>query len=149
MSLTGLSSLDRSVHVTNEWLNDLAGELGCAADAAGRQRAYHAFRAVLHAVRDRLPIAEVADLAAQLPLILRGVYYEGWRPAAAAEPSAKDRNKAQFIGHVVRELAGDALPGDAEDAVRGVLRVLGRRVSGGEVDDVRGSMPARLRELWD
>jgi uncharacterized protein (DUF2267 family) len=148
MSLTGLSSLDGSVHVTNVWLNDLAKELGCAGDAAGRQRAYHAFRAVLHALRDRLPVAEVADLAAQLPLVLRGVYYEGWRPAAAVKPADRDHTKAQFVGHVARELPDDG-PLYAEDAVRGVFRVLARHVSGGEVDDVRNAMPARLRELWD
>jgi uncharacterized protein (DUF2267 family) len=104
---------------------------------------------VVRALRDRLPVGEVADLAAQLPLILRGVYYEGWRPAAAVVPSAKDHNKAQFVGHVAQGLGGDVILGDAEDAARGVLRVLARRVSGGEVDDVRNSMPARLRELWD
>jgi uncharacterized protein (DUF2267 family) len=148
MSLTGLASLDTSVHATNTWIKDLAEELGWA-DAGGRQRAYHALRAVLHALRDRLPVGEVADLAAQLPLILRGVYYEGWRPAASVANSAKDHNKAQFVGHVAMQMDGAMTGGDVEDLVRAVFRVLARHVSGGEVDDVRNSMPARLRDLWD
>src|SRR5689334_5586621 len=112
MSLTGLSSLDSSVHLTNAWLKALCEELGCAQD---RGRAYHALRAVLHALRDRLPVGEVADLAAQLPLIVRGVYYEGWRPSAAMP--VKDHTKAQFLEHVAKGFP-EALPADVEDVVR-------------------------------
>jgi uncharacterized protein (DUF2267 family) len=142
MSLTGLSSLDSSVHLTNAWLKELSEELGWAHD---RGRAYHALRAVLHALRDRLPVGEVADLAAQLPLIVRGVYYEGWRPSAAMP--VKDHTKAQFLDHVAKAFP-EALPADVEDIARAVFKVLSRRIAGGEIDDVRNAMPARLRELW-
>jgi uncharacterized protein (DUF2267 family) len=142
MSLTGLSSLDSSVHLTNSWLKELSEELGWAQD---RGRAYHALRAVLHALRDRLPVGEVADLAAQLPLIVRGVYYEGWRPSATP---VKAHTKAQFLEHVAKGFP-EALPADVEDVTRAVFKVLSRRIAGGEVDDVRSALPARLRELWD
>ena len=42
-----------------------------------RQDAYRAVRGVLHTLRDRLPVEESAQLAAQLPTLLRGVFYEG------------------------------------------------------------------------
>ena len=143
MSLTGLSSLDSSVHLTNSWLSDVSAELGERHD---KGRAYHALRAVLHALRDRLPTAEIADLAAQLPLIVRGLYYEGWRPAAT--PAVKCHTKAQFIDQVAKAFP-EALPADVEGIVRAVFHVLARRVAGGEIDDVRHAMPTRLRELWD
>lgn len=145
MSFTGLSAFDSSIHLTNAWLNDVSEELGWVHD---RARAYHALRAVLHALRDRLPIGEVADLAAQLPLMIRGVYYEGWRPTAATSAEPKIHTKAQFLAHVARELP-DAIPPEVEDIARRVFKVLARRISGGEIDDIRGALPARLRELWD
>ena len=141
MSITGLTSIDSSVHLTNAWLRDLCDEMGWAID---RGRAYHALRAVLHALRDRLPTPEVADLAAQLPLIVRGAYYEGWHPAARR---AREHTKAQFLARVAVAFPGMP-PGDVENITRGVFRLLARRIAGGEVDDVKTAMPARLRELW-
>jgi uncharacterized protein (DUF2267 family) len=78
MSLTGLAAFDSSIHLTNGWLKELSEILQWRED---RGRAYLALRAVLHALRDRLTVSEVADLAAQLPMVVRGFFYEGWHPA--------------------------------------------------------------------
>ena len=143
MSFTGLASFDRTVHLTNLWLKELAEEMHCQKD---RQRAYHALRAVLHALRDRLPVGEAANLGAQLPLLLRGVYYEGWRPVSHA--FHKPRNKAQFMERVASALSSE--PGlDAEPVVRSVLRLLARHVSGGEINDVKRNLPESLQTLWN
>ena len=69
-----------TVHATHVLLNDVAGRLG----TPGTRPAYHALRAVLHALRDRLPAPEAADLAAQLTTIVRGVFYEGFQPGRVA-----------------------------------------------------------------
>src|SRR5207302_7966616 len=76
MSVTGLDVFDRTVHTTNRWLQELTGLL----DGGSRHDAYVTLRATLHALRDRLPIEETAELAAQLPMLVRGFYYEGWDP---------------------------------------------------------------------
>ena len=76
MSQTGLTPFDSTIQTTNIWLNDILERLGWQ----DRQRAYHALRAVLHALRDRLAVDQVAGLAAQLPMLVRGFYYEGWHP---------------------------------------------------------------------
>jgi uncharacterized protein (DUF2267 family) len=78
MSATGLDVFDRTLQATNIWLDDIMQELGWS----DRHRAYHALRAVLHALRDRLPVDDAAHFAAQLPMLIRGLFYEGWRPAA-------------------------------------------------------------------
>src|SRR2546423_6763305 len=74
MSLTGLDVFDRTVHTTNRSLQELMGLL----DGGSRHDAYVALRATLHALRDRLPVEETAELAAQPPMLVRGFYYEGW-----------------------------------------------------------------------
>lgn len=76
MSATGLEVFDRTLHKTHAWLKAIMEELG----TEDRHKAYLALRAVLHALRDRLTVEEVAQLAAQLPMLVRGLYYEGWDP---------------------------------------------------------------------
>jgi uncharacterized protein (DUF2267 family) len=43
-----------------------------------KNSAYQALRGTLHALRDRLPKEEAVQLAAQLPLLIKGMYYDGW-----------------------------------------------------------------------
>jgi uncharacterized protein (DUF2267 family) len=81
MSDSVTRNINSSVQKTYEWLVDMEGELL----TADRQIAYHALRSVLHALRDRLSPNEASDLAAQLPTYLRGVFYEGWKPANKPE----------------------------------------------------------------
>ncbi len=76
MSATGLDVFDTTVQKTNIWLNDLMKVLGWQ----DRHKAYLALRATLHALRDRLTVDEVAHFGAQLPMLMRGFYYEGWDP---------------------------------------------------------------------
>lgn len=77
MSATGLEVFDRTLQATNIWLDEVMQE----ADWADRHKAYSALRVVLHALRDRLPVDEASHLSAQLPMLLRGVFFEGWHPA--------------------------------------------------------------------
>ena len=77
MTVTQPEVIERNVEKTNVWLKDLAAELG----TDDRRYAYRVLRAFFHVLRDRLTVDESAQLAAQLPELLRGVYYEGWRPS--------------------------------------------------------------------
>ena len=65
MSVDTIGAIESTVHLTNLWLQELMEELGWR----DRQRAYHALRVVLHALRDRLTVAEAVDLGAQLPML--------------------------------------------------------------------------------
>jgi uncharacterized protein (DUF2267 family) len=77
MSTTNIEVFDTTVQKTNEWLRDISRELG----DENRRHAYLALRGTLHAIRDFLPIEESAHLSAQLPLLVRGIYFEGWNPS--------------------------------------------------------------------
>jgi uncharacterized protein (DUF2267 family) len=140
MSVTTIAAIESTVHTTNAWIKELTDELGWE----DRQPAYHAFGAVLHALRDRLTVAETADLGAQLPMLLRGLYYEGWNPGATP---LRERRKEDFLRHIAA-----AFPGHAEiypeEVAWAVFKVLERHVSAGEIRDILHVLPADLRSLW-
>src|SRR5882762_1591385 len=69
MSATGLEVFDKTVQTTNAWLKEIMEATGL-----DRRRAYRVLAAVLHALRDRLTVDEVAQLGAQLPILVRGLY---------------------------------------------------------------------------
>lgn len=140
MSVTGLGAVDTTVEKTNTWLNEIQQRLGWT----DRQRAYQALRAVLHALRDRLTVEEAADFAAQLPLLVRGIFYEGWHPAGKP---LKERKKEEFLNHVAQAFPND-LELDFDEVTRAVFQVIARHVTSGEIHDVKRLLPKDIRELW-
>lgn len=140
MSTNSLRVIDETHHKTNIWLKELMGELGIE----DRQRAYRVLRAVLHALRDRLSVDEAAKFGAQLPMLVRGFYYEGWHPAGTP---MKIRHREAFLAHV-RERLRDAPEMDIEQATRAAFTVIARHVTSGEIDQVVHSLPRDVREMW-
>jgi uncharacterized protein (DUF2267 family) len=138
--MTGLDAFDRTIHKTNSWLKDVAEAL----DWQDRHRAYLGMRATLHALRDRLTAQEVAQLAAQLPMLIRGFYYEGWDPTGKP---LKERHIEPFLARIAQEFRGEDRV-DPEQVARAVFAVLARRVTEGEIEDVRHVLPAEIRSLW-
>jgi uncharacterized protein (DUF2267 family) len=145
MTTTAPEVFDSTVQQTNEWLRDISAEMG----DDNRRHAYLALRGTLHAVRDFLPIDESAHLSAQLPMLVRGFYFEGWDPSDTPE---QDRSRASFLTRVdsalEQALWNEDNPVSPEQAARAALRVLSDRVSTGEVAQVRRMMPEDVRELW-
>lgn len=139
MTTTGFDSFDITVEQTNIWLKDLMDEIG----TDDRHRAYLGLRLVLHALRDRLPVDEAVHLSAELPMLIRGFYFEGWDPAKA--PIKRDREA--FISYVSNGFKNDPAI-DSEAMISGVFSVIGMHVSEGEVSDVQNSLPESIRRLW-
>jgi uncharacterized protein (DUF2267 family) len=140
MSMTGLDVFDTTVHKTNSWLNELMRLL----DSSDRRRAYEALRATLHALRDRLTVDETAQLAAQLPMLIRGFYYEQWDPSGKP---LKIRDLQSFLALIEQRLT-PAYPCDPEAVARAVLTLLAARIADGEIQDVKQIVPSELRSLW-
>jgi len=137
MRTTGIRAFDTTIHTTNIWLNDLVDQLGCE----DKQRAYQTLRVVLRALRDHLPIDQAAALGAQLPMLIRGFYYEGWHPAGKP---LKQRSLGDFL-----LLIGSELPDiDPEDVVRAVFEVMAKHLTAGEIDHVKHCLPGEFRALW-
>src|SRR5690242_7474874 len=129
MSATGLKVFDTTIQTTNIWLDDIMRELGWK----DRHKAYHALRAVLQTLRDRLSVDEALQLSAQLPLLVRGVFFEGWHPA---DKPRKERHWDQFVAHVSESFALDTEV-DPTKITRSVLKVLCRHIAQGEADSLR------------
>lgn len=140
MDTTHHELFSNTLQKTHLWLKDLMEELRWE----DQHRAYLALRATLHALRDRLTVDEATHLGAQLPMLIRGFYYEGWSPAGKP---VKERRKEEFCAHV-KEYFKKEEDIDVEKIVRGVFKVLSKRVTEGEIEDVKHILPPELRELW-
>lgn len=135
---TGVRTFDQSLETTRQWLQDIQEQMGLDDE----QRAFRIMRAVLQTLRDRLTVEEAAQFAAQLPMLLQGVYYHGWTPAGKP---VKIRSREEFLDKVG---AGLLRQHDPEEACRVVFRVLEQRMPGGEIEDVKRILPAPIRDLW-
>ncbi|MBI2133615.1 DUF2267 domain-containing protein [Candidatus Woesearchaeota archaeon] len=129
MAATGPESFDTSVQKTNEILHEIMDSL----EIKDRKRAYTALKAVLHAVRDRLPVNEAVQLAGPFTILLKGVYFDGWRPQSKPQKMTRQ----EFLERIQVELAG-YLDQEPQDVVRTVLEVL---IEKNNLEDVSGLLP--------
>jgi uncharacterized protein (DUF2267 family) len=127
------------VHTTNRWLSEICETIG-----PDRQRAYNVLRAVLHSLRDRLTVDQAAHLGAQLPMLVRGIYFESWKPARNPQ---KWRSGEEFLAHVSGELQ-NLRPIDAKDVTRAVFKVINHHIDPGEAADVAQALPKDVRSMW-
>jgi len=130
---------DKALVRTRQWLKEVELELGMS----NPNEAYRALRAVLHAMRDRLPVRESSEFACQLPTLLMGMYYTGWTPVGKPE---RMRNTDEFLDKVAGQLPRGQ---DPMRITQGVIAVIERHVSAGEMKDVRRNFPEKMQELWE
>ncbi len=139
MSTTGLDVFDKTLQTTNIWLDEIMDVIG-----PDRGVAWHVLGAVLRTLRDRLPLGLAAHLGAQLPLLVRGTYYDQFRPGHDAEQLATED---EFLACVTSGFGG-IRPVNVRLATRSVLSVLGRHVTPGLAENVRDALPGHIRTLW-
>ncbi len=140
MSALGLRIIDESVQAANIWINDVNTRTGWD----HKQRAYRLLRQVLHVLRDHMNVDEAAQLGAQLPIMIRGIYYEGWNPS---KTPVTERSRDGFIAKVQDAFGTDPL-GDAPEAIAAVMAVLDAHVSGGEMENVKATFSKEIRTLF-
>ena len=140
MSTTGLDTFDTTIQETNHWLKMMMGELGID----DRRNAFHALRAALHALRDRVGPENAVHLGAQLPMLLRGAYYEGWHPAGTP---TRERHLQVFVDHVAAGLPQGSQINPAE-AARACFAVMERCLDRGELLKVRRTLPHEVLNLF-
>ncbi len=142
MSVTGHGALDHAPEVVASWLNEICEDLEWGHTQKGR--AYLLLRTVLHTIRDFVGVDEAADLAAQLPVLVRGVFFDGWDPSST--PVA-GRSKTAFLARVNAQFSKEPLD-DPERAIEAIFDLLRRHVSEGEIEHIRHAMRKPLQEMW-
>lgn len=141
MNTTGLAVFDHTLQQTHEWLKDLMHEMGWE----DQQLAYKGLRATLQTLRDRMTPEEAVHLGAQLPMLIRGFYYEGWK---LSDIPWKIGHKEDFYNRIKEIMADDTLGIDYEQLTRAVFKLLRHRISKGETEDITSILPKELAELW-
>jgi uncharacterized protein (DUF2267 family) len=131
---------ETTLQKTNLWLKQICDCLHWD----DHHKAYHGLRAVLHALRDRLPVPEAAHLGAQLPMLIRGFYYDCWKPA---HTPVKLKTAQDFYDAVRENFAADRNVNPMR-LTQAVMKVLAANVSAGELDKLRAIFPPHLREIW-
>ena len=140
MTDSHISVFDSTLHKTHHWLEEIMEEMGWQ----DQQKAYVALRATLHALRDRLPPKNAVNLSAQLPMLIRGFYFENWR---IEDTPLKYRHQNEFLKLVSKE-APSISEDEIDRAVTAVFQRLNFELSPGEAEKVRKMLPEELRELW-
>lgn len=141
MTNTGFDVFDSSIQKSLTWIDEIADELG----HEKRQYGYTALRSVLHTLRDRLTVEEAVDLSAQLPLMLRGIFFDGWTPA---DVPVTIRERDEFLDYLKEQMGPEVTNIPPTDALEAVLTVLRKHVSEGEMDDIFQMLPEDLQQLW-
>ena len=139
MSASGLDVFDKTLQTTNIWLDEIMAELG-----PDRQIAWKVLSTVLHKLRDRLPVEAAAHLGAQLPLLVRGVYYDQYEPAK--QPT--DCRTLEEFNAEVGEWLSDIRPVDPKAATRIVFALLSRHIDQGQIAKIQSILPEPLRQSW-
>lgn len=143
MPQTDVTALNHTLEETHKWLQELRDQ----GPFESEQQAYSYLRAVLHAVRDRLTVEEASHFAAELPMLVRGFYYEGWRPALA--PNRDRKTVDDFLEAVRESLRDETTPiSDTGAATTAVLGLLTNRMAEGQIRHARDQMPKDMQPLW-
>lgn len=130
---------DGELSEANEWLKAVAARLG-----GNDVWAKRALRGVLHALRDRIGHENAVKFSAQLPTLVRGLFFEGWR---LSEPPSKERRRLDFLVRVDEAMGVGEGP-DPKAAVEAVFHVLWAEMDPGEIAKLRHLLPAEIAALW-
>lgn len=140
---TRVSVFETSLHKSQAWITEMHAELSWLSG----ESVYQLLRAVLHALRDQLSTDEAAHFSAELPMLLRGTFYENWNPTKTQKKGA---SRAEFI-HAVREHMGNMVEPkyELETGVIIALSTIMNHVSPGEMDDIAQSAKPSLKDFYE
>ena len=137
MSQQGLETIESTTQKTHEWIGRIAKTLHME-----KRDAWKSLRAVLQTARDRLPVDDAVHFGAQLPMLIRGMYYEGWEPSRV--PTRLTLR--EFLDAVSEKIADRKI--DPIETTQQVLAIVGSYVGLGEMEKVKQSFPRDMQNLF-
>ena len=127
------------------FIKEVAEELGNIQDT---KAALRVTRSVFHTLRDMLTPEESLHLVAQLPMILKAIYVDGWKPGTVN----RIRSMQEFLNCLKsnsdRPEVDFGNNDEAVNAVQCVLDVVQRHVTIGEIAHIVDQFPQELLILW-
>lgn len=133
--------INKSIHKIYDWLYDVSDNC----EWVDINKSLVALRAVLHQLRNHLPLNESVHFSAQLPLLIKGLYFENWNPNVT---SPKERSREDFLYSLKEELKMHPEI-DPEEAMKGVATTLARKLSNGEITKLTNTLPKGIRSFFE
>ena len=137
MSEQGLETIESTTQKTHEWIARIAESMHM-----DKRDAYKCLRAVLQTLRDRLPLDLAVHFGAQLPMLIRGLYYEGWEPSKVPIKMSRE----EFLAEVQAKIVADRVI-DPVETVRNVLTVIASHTGNGELEKIMLALPKDMQSL--
>jgi uncharacterized protein (DUF2267 family) len=139
MSNTGFEIFDRTIQKTNKLLGKVEEEYDWQ---ERREQSYSAVREVLHALRDRLRVNDSANFASQLPMLLQGVYFDGWDPANVPQKMTKE----EFINRIRSNFdysVEEGIPALIDIVLKNIFATMNPEIA----EDIKQTLPEDLKTM--
>ena len=127
--------IDKAGDEALQWLEAVEREL-----SARQPASLAALRAALHVLRDSLGKQDAVDFGNTLPMLIRGIYYEGWTPSRTP--------KNDVLGKAVRDMRSHPELARTEEVLRGCFRAVAHCLAPESAEMVSEILPKKVRPLW-
>ena len=129
-----------------EFMHRLAADLG---HPDREDQAGILLRAVMHALRDRISIAENMHIISQLPMFLKGLYVDQWSYSEDVDRIRSAEDFARRVESYQEDLGETRFDWNAptSELITKVLAELERYLTEGEVNDIRSELPEEIAAL--
>lgn len=99
---------------------------------------------MLRALRDQLTVEQSLHLSAQFPILIRGIYFEGWHLGGGRNNA---RSVEEFTQHMTNYLPSP-FPRDPKTTAEAVFDLLWKELDPGLTAKLIDELPIPLRSLW-
>jgi uncharacterized protein (DUF2267 family) len=143
-----MANIQKYAEEANSFFKEVAQELQIPEDT---ELAARVTTAVFHTLRERITVEESMHLISNLPMILKGIYVDGWK-------IMKHVYNADTLEEFLNEVRQHApRTGDhdfggkqmAKDTVKAVISVLRRYLDEGEIRHIQEQLPEGVAALFD
>ncbi len=138
VSEQGLETIEITTQKTHEWIARLAESMRME-----KRDAWKSLRSVLRTLRDRLPIDLGVHFEAQLPMLVRGLYYEGWEPSKVPIKMSRE----EFLAAVQSRIIANRVI-DRVETVQNVLAVVANHIGNGEMQKIMDAFPRDMQSFF-
>lgn len=137
---------EQYAYEARKFIGEVATELG---DPVDLEQADRITTAVFHTLRELLTPEESLHLIAQLPMMVKAIYVNGWHINKKDRIRSMDEFVERLMLQHPRAAARDFGSNEkAMERARAVFKVVRNHIATGEVEDIIAQFPPELAALW-